>query len=162
MPLAPHELAQPRADGAPSSAAREPAAFGGLYTRYFDGLYDFVARIVRDRDLAGEIVQGTFTKAWDELRAGHELRPPKAWLYFVARNQALDELRRRSRLAGEPLVYAKADPSRLADPQAVAEDNELIELVWTSAEALTPDEYSLLDMHVRQGFDAEQLADALE
>jgi RNA polymerase sigma factor (sigma-70 family) len=118
--------------------------------------------MVRDQDLAGEIVQNTFTKAWDELRAGHELRHPKAWLYIVARNGALDELRRRSRLAGEPLVYATADPSRLADPQAVAEDNELVELVWTSAEALTPDEYSLLDMHVRQGFDAEQLADALE
>jgi RNA polymerase sigma factor (sigma-70 family) len=163
VPLAPRDVDKPRTD---SEAAFGPAegiaAFGPLYTQYFDGLYDFVARMVRDQDLAGEIVQNTFTKAWDELRAGHELRHPKAWLYLVARNQALDELRRRSRLEGEPLVYAQADPSRLADPQAVAEDNELIELVWTSAEALTPDEYSLLDMHVRQGFDAEQLADALE
>src|SRR3954469_23216053 len=118
MSLAPREVQQPRTDHeAVFAPATGTHAFGGLYTRYFDGLYDFVARIVRDRDLAGEIVQGTFTKAWDELRAGHELRHPKAWLYFVARNQALDELRRRSRLAGEPLVYAKADPSRLADPQ---------------------------------------------
>ena len=163
MALAPREVEQPRTDyEADSAPAVGTAAFGRLYKQHFDGLYDFVARMVHDRDLAGEIVQNTFTKAWDELRAGHELRHPKSWLYIVARNGALDELRRRSRLAGEPLVYAKADTSRLADPQAVAEDNELVELVWTSAEALTPDEYSLLDMHVRRGFDAEQLADALE
>src|SRR4051794_16319942 len=118
--------------------------------------------MVRDADLAGEIVQATFTKAWDELRAGHELQHPKAWLYTVARNNALDELRGQRRLTDEPLIYAQPDPSRLADPQAVAEDNELVDLVWSSAAALTPDEYSLLDLHVRHGFGAADLADALE
>jgi RNA polymerase sigma factor (sigma-70 family) len=159
--LAPHELAQPRSDGATPAAAQDPSAFGRLYKEHFEGLYDFVVRIVRDPDLAGEIVQSTFTKAWDELRAGHELAYPKAWLYTVARNQALDEVRRQQRLTGDDAVYAQPDPSRLADPQAVAEDNELVELVWASAAALKPDEYSLLDLHVRHGFDAPQIADAL-
>jgi RNA polymerase sigma factor (sigma-70 family) len=163
MSLPPRELTQPRTDPeAESVTAMGTSAFGRLYTEYFDGLYDFVARIVRDDDLAGEIVQTTFTKAWDELRAGTELRHPKTWLYLVARNQAIDELRHRSRLAGEPVVYAQVDPSRLSDPQAVAEDNEIVELVWSSAAALNPDEYSLLHMHVRQGFGAAELADALE
>jgi RNA polymerase sigma factor (sigma-70 family) len=120
-----------------------------------------VTRIVRDRDLAGEIVQSTFTKAWDELRAGHELRHPKAWLYAVARNRALDETRRRRVLTDDPPIYSQVDPSRLSDPQAVAEDNELVELVWDSAGALNPDEYALLDLHVRHGFGAADLADAL-
>ena len=122
-----------------------------------------MARIVRDRDLAGEIVQSTFAKAWDELRDGRAIEHPKAWLYTVARNQSLDELRRRKRLTeDEPTLYAQPDPSRLSDPQAVAEDNELIELVWSSAAALSPDEYSLLDLHVRHGFGAADLADALD
>jgi len=162
MSLAPHQLEQPRSDGATPDAARGSAAFGALYKEHFDGLYDFVARIVRDSDLAGEIVQAAFTKAWDELRNGRELEHPKAWLYTVARNQALDELRRRQRLTDEPLLYALPDPSRLSDPQAVAEDNEIVELVWDSAAALNPDEYSLLDLHVRHGFGAADLADALE
>jgi RNA polymerase sigma factor (sigma-70 family) len=161
--LAPREIQQPRTDyEAERVPAKGTSAFGRLYKQHFDGLYDFVARMVRDRDLAGEIVQNTFTKLWGELRAGNELRHPKSWLYMVARNQALDELRHRSRLAGEPFIYAQADSSRFADPQAVAEDNELVELVWSSAAALNPDEYSLLDMHVRQGFDAAELADALD
>jgi RNA polymerase sigma factor (sigma-70 family) len=160
--LAPHKVRQPRSDGATFTAARGTAAFGQLYNDHFDGLFDFVARIVRDRDLAGEVVQSTFTKAWDELRAGREIKHPKAWLYAVARNHALDELRRHKRLTDDAPIYAQPDPSRLADPQAVAEDNELVDLVWTSAAALSPDEYSLLDLHVRHGFDAAALADALD
>jgi RNA polymerase sigma factor (sigma-70 family) len=144
-----------------SAPARGSAAFAKLYRQHFEGLYDFVVRIVRDHDLAGEIVQTTFSKAWNELSAGRKLDHPKAWLYAVARNHALDELRRRRRLTDEPLAYAQADPSRLSDPQAVAEDNELVELVWSSAAALTPEEYSLLDLHVRHGFSAADLAQAL-
>jgi RNA polymerase sigma factor (sigma-70 family) len=121
-----------------------------------------VVRIVRDHDLAGEVVQATFTKAWNELRDGRELTHPKSWLYAVARNHALDELRRRRRLTDEPLAYAQPDPSRLSDPHEVAEANELVELVWDSAAALNPDEYSLLDLHVRHGFGPAELADALE
>jgi RNA polymerase sigma factor (sigma-70 family) len=108
------------------------------------------------------VVQATFTKAWNELRNGHELTYPKSWLYAVARNHALDELRRRRRLADEPLAYAEPDPSRLSDPHEVAEANELVELVWDSAAALNPDEYSLLDLHVRHGFGPAELADALD
>jgi len=67
-----------------------------------------VVRIVRDHDLAGEVVQATYTKAWNELRNGHELTYPKSWLYAVARNHALDELRRRRRLTDEPLAYAES------------------------------------------------------
>src|SRR3954454_11292588 len=163
MSLAPRQIEKPRTDhGVEQVPAVGTAAFGPLYTEHFGGLYDFVFRIVHDRDLAGEVVQSTFTKAWDELRAGHELRHPKTWLYLVARNQAIDEVRRQRRLADEPLVYAQVDPSRLSDPQAVAEDNELVELVWSSAAALNADEYSLLDMHLRRGLDAAELADALE
>src|SRR3954447_2701129 len=163
MSLAPRQIDKPRTDsGVELVPATGAAAFGPLYQKHFDGLYDFVVRIVRDQDLAGEIVQSTFTKAWDELSAGNELRHPKTWLYFVARNQAIDELRRQRRLADEPLVYAQVDPSRLSDPQAVAEDKEIVELVWSSAAALSADEYCLLDMHLRRGFDAAELADALD
>jgi RNA polymerase sigma factor (sigma-70 family) len=162
LSTAPREVHQPRRAGATQAAARGTAAFGPLYTEHFDGLYDFVVRIVRDHDLAGEVVQATFTKAWNELRDGHELTYPKSWLYAVARNHALDEMRRRRRLTDEPLAYAEPDTSRLSDPQEVVEANEIVELVWDSAAALNPDEYSLLDLHVRHGFGPAELADALD
>jgi RNA polymerase sigma factor (sigma-70 family) len=148
-----------------TAAPPEAVELPGLYARHFDGLFDFVARIARDRDLAADVVQTTFAVAFAELRAGRRVRHPRAWLYAIARNRALDVLRRRRHVVssdvGSPEAFDAADPSRLADPDAVAEDRELAELVWSSAAALKPDEYSLLDMHVRQGLSVAEIAEAL-
>jgi RNA polymerase sigma factor (sigma-70 family) len=146
------------------TAAGDENAFAELYDRHFQGVYDFVLRLVRDREAAADVVQATFVNAWEALRDGR-VTTVKAWLYAVAYNGAMDELRRRSRLASgeeaEALVFAQVDPSRLANPEAVVGDRELVELVWSSAAALNPQEYGLLDLHLRRGFEAPELADAL-
>jgi RNA polymerase sigma factor (sigma-70 family) len=142
-------------------------AFAALYQRYFRGLYDFSLRMVRDREAASDVVQTTFVKAWAAVQAPKGVENVKAWLYAVARNLAIDEIRRRQRIASprsdedEDPIYTIVDESRLADPSVAVHDQELVELVWESASALTESEYSLLDMHLRQGLDADELSEAL-
>jgi RNA polymerase sigma factor (sigma-70 family) len=142
-------------------------AFAELYQRYFRGLYDFTLRMLRDREAASDVVQGTFVKAWAALHGQKGVENIKPWLYAVARNLAIDELRRRQRLASpridedEDPIYTLVDERRLSDPSIAAHDHELVDLVWESAAALSPQEYSLLDMHLRQGLDADELAAAL-
>jgi RNA polymerase sigma factor (sigma-70 family) len=160
--LAPLQTSEPDSRATAPGAAEDRAAFAELYEENFGGLFDFVVRIVRNRDVAADVVQATFARAWDEIRLHRELRHPKAWLYGAARNRAIDELRGRRWIAEEPPEYAQADSSRLADPQAVAEDQEMVDLVWSSAAALSPGDYSLLDLHVRRGFGAAELAETLE
>jgi RNA polymerase sigma factor (sigma-70 family) len=146
------------------------AAFEALYERHFRGLYDFALRIVRDADLAADVVQSTFVKAWDAAQKQKGVENVKAWLYTVAHNLAIDELRMRKRFVGpregqppdeEGFPFAIPDPSRLADPEAVVQDRELVALVWDSAAALNPQEYALLDLHLRRGLDADELAEHL-
>jgi RNA polymerase sigma factor (sigma-70 family) len=142
-------------------------AFGALYERHFQGLYDFAFRIVRDADLAADIVQSTFVKAWDAAVQQKGVENVKAWLYTVAHNLAIDELRLRKRFV-EPRMdeprdeggfpFAIPDASRLSDPENVVRDRELVSLVWDSAAALNPQEYALLDLHLRRGLDADELA----
>ena len=72
-------------------------AFGALYERHFHGLYDFALRIVRDADLAADVVQSTFVKAWDAALQQKGVESVKAWLYTIAHNLAIDELRLRKR-----------------------------------------------------------------
>lgn len=67
------ELAQDAAGG-------DERAFAQLYERHFSGAHDFAARIVRDRDLAADVVQATFVKAWETLTNGEPPRRFKAWL----------------------------------------------------------------------------------
>ena len=156
---------------AAQAAAGEEAAFSELYSRHSAALYDFVIRTVRDPDTAEEVVQSTFVKAWESLPALRKGAGFRSWLFTIARNRAIDECRRSRRVV--PLAvegedegdefepYAVVDPDRATDPQSVLGDSELAELVWNAASALTPKEFTLLDLHLRQGFDADELAGVL-
>lgn len=151
-------------------AQGDQAAFAALYERYFQGIYDLAARMTRDEDIAADVVQNTFVKAWEQLRQRTIPQSVKAWLYTVARNTAIDELRLRKRLVpaeeerAEGAVtfsYAELDSARLSQPEAVIRDKELVELVWNSAQALSPEDYALLDLHLRKGLSADELATSL-
>ncbi len=141
-------------------------AFATLYERYVDRVYDLVARLVGDREVAADVTQETFVKALTGLRARRVQGSVRAWLFTIARNTAIDSLRRQrtttfSRLATsegeewEPEIPA----SGLEDkPEEVAQRGELAELVWQAARGLNPSDYALLDLSLRHDFSPAELA----
>ncbi len=161
---------QPDEDVTAQAAMGNIPAFPTLYERYFDDIYDIAVRTAGRADTAAEVVQKTFTKARESMQKGRSGSNVKAWLYTIARNSAIDEMRYGKRLGsgdepteggGGPPLFAQPDPSRSSSAEAVLEDNEMTELVWSSAAALSPKQYSLLDMHLRRGLSAEELAESL-
>lgn len=78
-------------------------AFEALYRESRDDLFAYVAALLRDRSAAEEVTAQAFERAWRRKR---QLDPdrgsPRAWLFGIARNAALDELRRRSRMGALP------------------------------------------------------------
>jgi RNA polymerase sigma factor (sigma-70 family) len=153
-------------------AVRAPAVvdqqtFISLFETHIEGVYDFALRLLRDRDAAERVVQITFERARDFLPEGGSGRNAIASLYALARRCALDDLRRRRGPRGpvqrdrEGLVFTRVDADRLSDPSAVF-DKELIELVWDAVAVLSPDEYSLLDLHLRRELTVDELAEHLE
>ena len=89
----------------PAVAARERDTFASLYERNFPRVYAYVASLLRDRAAAEDVTAQAFERAY-RRRASY--RPSRgtaeAWLFGIARNAALDELRRRKRhtaLAGD-------------------------------------------------------------
>ena len=82
-------------------------AFDRLYRTSRDDLYAYVASLLHDGPAAEEVTATAFERAY---RKRHRFDPgrgePRAWLFGIARNAALDELRRRGRqaeLAAEPV-----------------------------------------------------------
>ena len=154
---------------AAQAATGDQAAFAALYERYFDGVYDFALRTVRHPEIAADIVQSTFTKAWDGIRKGKAGQNLKVWLYTVARKSAIDRIPRAHRPAsgtpgefiGRPPPFSQLDASISPRVQAALEDDELVEIVWKSAAALSPKQYSLLDLHLRRRITADELAKSL-
>jgi RNA polymerase sigma-70 factor (ECF subfamily) len=81
-------------------------AFEALYRSSRDDVYAYVAGLVRDRAVAEEVTAAAFERAYRKRSHFDRGRgEPRAWLFGIARNAALDELRRRGRhseLAAEP------------------------------------------------------------
>jgi len=78
------------------SALGDRTAFARLYERTSAHLFAVVMRINRDRSQAEDILQETYVNVW---RAAHSFdaaqSQPLTWLTSIARNRAIDSLRRK-------------------------------------------------------------------
>jgi RNA polymerase sigma-70 factor (ECF subfamily) len=113
-----------------ATAAEAPSeadlAFDRLYRSSRDDVYAYVAGMVRDRAAAEEVTATAFERAYRKRsRFDRRRGEPRAWLFGIARNAALDELRRRGRqaeLAAEPadLAGAAVEESAAASERRLA------------------------------------------
>ncbi len=97
-----------------ANAAAGPGGldFEALYRAARDDVFAYVTTLLRDRGAAEDVTALAFERAFRRRRSFDARRgSARAWLFGIARNAALDELRRRSRSA--PLT---------AEPVAAGED----------------------------------------
>ena len=133
-------------------------AFDRLYRSSRDDVYAYVAGLLRDAPAAEEVTAAAFERAY---RKRHRFDPergePRAWLFGIARNAALDELRRRGRqaeLAAEPEdVDARAEEG--------AERSERRLAVSAALERLEPAERELIALKFFAGLENREIARVL-
>jgi RNA polymerase sigma-70 factor (ECF subfamily) len=76
----------------------------GVFAKHHREIYGYLVRMVRDPELAADLTQDAFVKAYrayDTLEKGENAR---AWLYQIAHRVALDDIRRRKIVRFVPLV----------------------------------------------------------
>ena len=79
----------------------ESEAAGELYQRYFDRIYTYLRASLRHHADAEDLTQQVFVSALDGL-ARYDADGPasfRGWLFRIARNELVDELRRRERVS---------------------------------------------------------------
>jgi len=72
-------------------------AFEMLVHRYSTPLFSFIFHYLGDYDQAGDILQQVFLQLYLSLPTLHTSEPLKPWLYRVARNRCLDDIRQKQR-----------------------------------------------------------------
>jgi RNA polymerase sigma-70 factor, ECF subfamily len=87
-----------------ASPHREPVAVEDAFTTHYAAVFRQVQRLMRDPDDSYDL---TLT-AWEKAQRAWDRRPPvaveiKPWLFRIARNACVDELRRRQLVRWEPL-----------------------------------------------------------
>src|SRR3989344_5103566 len=108
-----------------------------LISRYLKPVYNFVYRISNSQQDAEDITQETFIKVWQKIKKYNPDKNFKTWLFTIARNTAVDWLRKKRNLVfsdfensqGENyLENALNDPNPLPDKiLAQAEDKKFVE-----------------------------------
>jgi RNA polymerase sigma-70 factor (ECF subfamily) len=103
-----------------------------LYRRYSDELYGFALNALSDRELAEEVVQDVFARAWRRA-ADYDSRrgSVRTWLYAITRNRIVDARRRAAARPG----LSGHEPGDL--PAEVDSELEQAVLRWQIAAALT-------------------------
>lgn len=141
------------------SAATPSEAFEALYRRAFPRVYGYVATMLRDRAAAEEVTAQAFERAFRKRRSFRASRgSEEAWLFGIARNAALDELRRRKRRAA-----LEGDPE---DVHAVAPDEHADralrrEAVRAALGRLEPREREVVALKFAGGLSHEEIARVL-
>jgi len=119
---------------AQQTLAGDPYAFEDLVKRYSTPLFNFIYRFLGDYDQACDILQHVFIQLHGSLNTLRTDKPLKAWLFQVARNRCLDELRRKrvihfSELESvnddEELSPLAAIPDNGPLPEELAEQSDL-------------------------------------
>ena len=110
-----------RAQSAPAQPGGTWERFEVLYRESRDDVYAYVATLLRDPAAAEDVTALAFERAYRrrstfDRRRGVE----RAWLFGIARNAALDELRRRRRTAALVADPEDADAGSVADGAEVA------------------------------------------
>jgi RNA polymerase sigma-70 factor (ECF subfamily) len=67
----------------------------GLFAKHHGEIYAYLVRMLRDGDLAADLAQDAFVKAYKNYDTLEKDENARAWLYQIAHRVALDELRRR-------------------------------------------------------------------
>ena len=92
------------------------AAFGALYERTSGHLFAVVLRIQRDRTLAEDLLQEVYVSVWKSASGFDAARSqPLTWLTHIARNRAIDSLRRTSTQPRTESLHGDDDGDDLAD-----------------------------------------------
>ncbi len=103
----------------PSRTSSRALDFEALYRAARDDVYAYVATLLRDRAAAEDVTAAAFERAYRKQRTYKPARgSERAWLFGIARNAALDELRRRKRtaaLAAEPADAGATTPEDAAE-----------------------------------------------
>jgi RNA polymerase sigma-70 factor (ECF subfamily) len=151
-----------------SSSARErpcdEAAFGSLFERYADPVFGFIYRMVGRHDLAEELAQETFVRAYRQMQT-LRLNPDtklSTWLFGVAKNVARESLRSAGR-DGRKVELDDDAVAELSDeapgPDARLLSEELDRVVQRALQSLDEDKRLVFTLRVLQQSSYKEIAE---
>jgi RNA polymerase sigma factor (sigma-70 family) len=133
-------------------------AFRAIHDRYRQRLFAYTRQMLPARQDAEDALQDVFVRAYSGLRTCQGQLVLRAWLYRIAHNRCIDELRRPAPPPPEVLELVRT-PS--VDPIAAADQRESLRRLVIDVRRLPEQQRSALLMRELGGMAYADMADAL-
>lgn len=133
-------------------------AFGVIHERYHKRLLAYARQMLPLRQDAEDALQDVFVRAYSGLRAGDGALALRAWLFRVAHNRCIDELRRPGPPPPEVIALIRCP---IQDPIAAAEQRESLRRLIEDVRRLPAQQRSALLMRELGGMSYAELAGVL-
>ncbi|MEQ1650545.1 MAG: sigma-70 family RNA polymerase sigma factor [Hyphomicrobiaceae bacterium] len=140
-------------------AQGDRAAFRTLYAATSAKLYGVVLRILKRRDLADEVLQEAYVRIWNNAGSFDPGRAsPITWMATIARNRALDEVRKVTPVSLDqmPEAFEIRDPQMLVSEQMEVTDE--FKRLQRCLEGLEPQRRDIVKLAYLEGRSREDLS----
>ena len=148
--------------------AGDDAALQEIMRRYMAPLFSFARHYVQSPEEAEDIIQDTFFKTWKYIHKYTSGKSFKPWIYTIARNTALDFIKKRKIILFSDLDDAETDTSfeqNISDegllPSDIFERAESVTMVQKALDTLHPDHKTIMVMHYHEEMTFEDIAEII-
>lgn len=146
----------------------EDEALRELVQRHIPAVYGFIFRMVGDAHAAEDLSQDTFVKIWKNLRRYDVTKPFRTWLFAIAKNVAIDYLRKKKNPTFSEIE--NEDGQEISDtiqdvqplPPEILERAELAQDLERALLQIPPESRSIILMHEMEDLTFQEIADALK
>lgn len=136
-------------------------AFVLIYERFSPQIYRYVYRLVSNQELADDITQETFLKAFQGIRGISQDSNVSAWLYRIASNACFDILRRRKLITWTPILEESDKSSEFTSDDFAPQVIES-QIVRRTLREMPPALAVCLVLRSVEGFSCEEIAEILK
>ena len=144
-------------------AKGDEAAFERLYGATRAKLYGVLLRILGRPELAEEVMQETYLKVWKMAdKFDPMLASPITWMVAMARNRAIDIMRKRGEVSIEEEPEAQNVEAEQASPLARREMTEELKRLLSCLGKLDPEKQRIVLLAYYSGWSREQLSTKLD
>jgi RNA polymerase sigma-70 factor (ECF subfamily) len=125
----------------------EPGVVASLFVKHAEELRRFLMGVLRDHELAADVLQITFAKA---VELGHTAREEslKGWLFRVAFNEAIAQRRRLGVQSRANTELANRGPRDIPTPESYVLRGEAVEQVRIAIQQLPAEQREVVRMRI--------------
>ena len=140
----------------------DESAFASLFYAYKDKLLNFSFSFTHSEEKAEDVVQEVFLKIWQNRDRIGEVDNFSAYIYRIAQNHAIDELRRFSKETLSVSSHFSADEVVVNGPVEDLLNKEIRQKIDEAVNLLPPQQKNIYYLHNEEGLKYEEIASQLD